>query len=95
MMEYTLRWRFGLGLVLLFASIAGGGPAGFSGAPRSAAPSAPLVLTYLANEGVLLSVGDEKVLIDALFDKPHPDYRAPSPEVLDGLIEGHAAFRRG
>ncbi len=87
MMKQTLRWRLGLGPVLLFASIAGGAPAGFSGPPHSAAPSAPLMLTYLANEGVLLSVGGRKVLIDALFDKPNPEYRAPAPEVIDSLVK--------
>jgi L-ascorbate metabolism protein UlaG (beta-lactamase superfamily) len=51
-----------------------------------------LLLTYIANAGVLISSGDRKVLIDALFDKPHKDYRAPSPEVLDKIMKGEAPF---
>ena len=92
MKKLTPGQRLGLGLVLLFALITAGARAGFPGAPRSAAPSAPLVLTYLANEGVLLSVGDKKVLIDALFDKPNPEYRAPAPEVVDSLVKGTPPF---
>jgi L-ascorbate metabolism protein UlaG (beta-lactamase superfamily) len=52
----------------------------------------PLVLTYIANEGVLVSSGEAKILIDALFDKPNPEYRAPSPDVLEKLMKGAAPF---
>jgi L-ascorbate metabolism protein UlaG (beta-lactamase superfamily) len=52
----------------------------------------PLQLTFIANSGVLVSSGDQKVLIDALFDKPNPEYRAPSPEVLDKIMKGEAPF---
>jgi L-ascorbate metabolism protein UlaG (beta-lactamase superfamily) len=53
---------------------------------------APLQLTFIANSGVLVSSGDQKVLIDALFDKPNPEYRAPSPEVLDKIMKGEPPF---
>jgi L-ascorbate metabolism protein UlaG (beta-lactamase superfamily) len=52
----------------------------------------PLTLTYVANSGVLVSSGGDKVLIDALFDKPNPEYRAPDPEVLDKIMKGEAPF---
>jgi L-ascorbate metabolism protein UlaG (beta-lactamase superfamily) len=52
----------------------------------------PLVLTYIANEGVMISSGDVKVLIDALFNKPNQEYRAPSPEVLDKIMKGEAPY---
>ncbi|MGA2533330.1 MAG: MBL fold metallo-hydrolase [Candidatus Aminicenantales bacterium] len=52
----------------------------------------PLVLDYVANEGILVSSGDAKVLIDALFDKPNQAYRAPSPDVLDKIMRGEAPF---
>jgi len=52
----------------------------------------PLVLTYVANAGVLVSSGETKVLIDALFDKPNPEYRAPAPEVLVKIMKGTAPF---
>jgi L-ascorbate metabolism protein UlaG (beta-lactamase superfamily) len=52
----------------------------------------PLALTYIANCGVLVSSGDSKVLIDALFDRPNPDFRAPPSEVLDTIMKGTAPF---
>ncbi len=52
----------------------------------------PLALTYIANMGVLVSAGDSKVLVDALFDKPNPEYRAPAPEILDKMMKGTAPF---
>jgi L-ascorbate metabolism protein UlaG (beta-lactamase superfamily) len=52
----------------------------------------PLALTYVANAGVLVGSGEAKVLIDALFDQPNPEYRAPAPEVLDKMMEGAAPF---
>ena len=52
----------------------------------------PLQLTYIANEGVMVSSGNQKVLIDALFDKPNAEYRAPSPDVLDKIMKGEAPF---
>jgi L-ascorbate metabolism protein UlaG (beta-lactamase superfamily) len=58
----------------------------------SAVPPAPLVLAYLANEGVLISSGTHKVLIDAIFNRPHPDYRAPSSEVLEQMLAGTPPF---
>jgi hypothetical protein len=42
--------------------------------------------------GVLVGSNDTKVLIDALFDKPNPDYRAPEPGILDKIMKGEAPF---
>jgi L-ascorbate metabolism protein UlaG (beta-lactamase superfamily) len=53
---------------------------------------APLTLTYVANMGVLVCSGEIKVLVDALFDKPNPEYRAPAPETLDQIMKGAAPF---
>jgi len=63
-------------------------------APQSAlvAQKGPLVLTYIANCGVLVSSGDLKVLVDALFDKPNPEYRAPTPDVLDKILMGEPPY---
>jgi hypothetical protein len=58
----------GLGLGL---TVAPAPPAGQS------ARIEPLALTYVANSGVLVGAGQSKVLVDALFDKPNPEYRAP------------------
>jgi L-ascorbate metabolism protein UlaG (beta-lactamase superfamily) len=58
----------------------------------SSAKERPLELTYIANMGVLVGSGDTKVLIDALFDKPNPEYRAPEPEALEKIMTGAAPF---
>jgi L-ascorbate metabolism protein UlaG (beta-lactamase superfamily) len=68
---------------------AGGADPGLSGRDLR---QDPLELTYVANAGVLTCSGGSKVLIDALFDKPNPEYRAPSPEVLDRIMKGAAPF---
>ncbi len=57
----------------------------------SAAPQ-PLELTSLANMGVMVRSGGSKILIDALFDKPNPEYRAPDPETLGRILKGEAPF---
>lgn len=49
----------------------------------------PLELRYIANEGVMLSSAKGKVLIDALFNNPHPNYNAPSEETLKMILDGH------
>ena len=51
-----------------------------------------LTLTRVANSGVLVESGGTQVLIDALFDKPNPEYRAPAPEVLDKMLKCAAPF---
>ncbi len=80
---------------LLSMLIAGQAP-GWAGTPppsrSTGSPPDPLVLTYLANEGVLLASGHRKVLIDALFDRPTPEYRAPAPETLEKIVKGAAPF---
>jgi L-ascorbate metabolism protein UlaG (beta-lactamase superfamily) len=73
-------------LGLCAAAAAGSFPAG------RAAGKEPIELTYVANMGVLVSSGNIKVLIDALFEKPNPDYRAPAPETLDKIMKGEAPF---
>jgi L-ascorbate metabolism protein UlaG (beta-lactamase superfamily) len=52
----------------------------------------PLTLARIANSGVMLASGGTKILIDALFDKPPSDYRAPDPEVLEKIMKGTAPF---
>lgn len=76
-------------------------PAGVSGqnaqgtvpqGPAQASLRGPLDLMFIANAGVLVSSGDKKVLIDGLFDKPNPEYRAPAPEILEKILKGEAPF---
>jgi Tol biopolymer transport system component/L-ascorbate metabolism protein UlaG (beta-lactamase superfamily) len=56
------------------------------------APARELKLAYVANMGVLVASGETKVLIDALFERPNPDYRAPAPETLAKLMKGEPPF---
>jgi len=50
-------------------------------------------LTYVANMGVLVSSGDSKVLIDALFDYPNNRFsRVPAPETLESIMKGEPPF---
>lgn len=93
-MRSISKWRTIWGGVAILSSLGAAGQA-----PAAAGPSAPpgrtaspLTLTSIANMGVLVSFGGTKVLIDALFDKPHPDYRAPEPETLDRIMKGAAPF---
>ena len=87
-------WQLAFGMTILLML----GACGRAGAatPGSLSPSggaqSPLTLTYVANMGVLVSAGDTKVLIDALFERPNPDYRAPAPETLDKIMKGEAPF---
>lgn len=55
-------------------------------------PENPIEVTYLANEGVLVKTGSNKVLIDALFDNPNPNYRAPAEKMLESMLSGMAPF---
>lgn len=90
--------RPSLGWVSAFALLAAGvlTPGGSPAIPvergLAAQSRGPLTLTYVANEGVLISSGRHKVLVDAVFDKPHPDYRAPSAEVLGQMMAGAPPF---
>jgi L-ascorbate metabolism protein UlaG (beta-lactamase superfamily) len=56
------------------------------------ASDSSIEVTYLANEGVMITTEGHKVLIDALFDDPNPNYRAPSEEMLKGMQSGRAPF---
>jgi L-ascorbate metabolism protein UlaG (beta-lactamase superfamily) len=60
--------------------------------PGQRGRQAPLQLTFIANSGVMISSAGQKVLIDALFDKPNPEYRAPSPEALDKIMKSAPPF---
>lgn len=88
----TVRRRLAVAVVAVagLACATAGGTAPSPGAP--AAGKAPLELRYVANAGALVGAGETKVLIDALFDKPNPEYRAPSAEVIEAMTAGTAPF---
>lgn len=52
----------------------------------------PLVLTYLANEGFLVEVGDAAVLIDAFVGMPYAGYPALPKAVLERMRSASAPF---
>ena len=86
------------GLLAVALSLQARGPEGPTppGASRrsgQAATRVPLLLTYVANMGVLVSSGDSKVLIDALFDYPNNRFgRVPAPETLESIMKGEPPF---
>lgn len=47
---------------------------------------------YLANEGVLVSKGDTRVLFDPLFEDSYGRYLLPSAEMVDALMDGRPPF---
>jgi len=56
------------------------------------ASESSIEVTYLANEGVMITTEGHKVLIDALFDNPNPNYRPPSEDMLEGMEAGRSPF---
>ncbi|TFG76458.1 MAG: MBL fold metallo-hydrolase, partial [Chrysiogenales bacterium] len=67
-------------------------PTGTDSLSGQSTTGVPLMLTYVANMGVMVSSGDFKVLIDGLFDKPSQYYRVPSPDTLKAVMKGEAPF---
>lgn len=51
-----------------------------------------LEITYLANEGVLIQKGENKVLIDALFDGYFEDYLHPDQALREQMLLGKGSF---
>ena len=49
-------------------------------------------ITYLANEGIMISSGDKQVLIDALFDDYYEDYLSPGEALLNQMNRGENPF---
>ncbi|HSJ62599.1 MAG TPA: MBL fold metallo-hydrolase [Gemmatimonadaceae bacterium] len=51
-----------------------------------------MTVTYLANEGVLLSSGGRRVLIDALFERYGPEYAVPPDSTQRALALAQSPF---
>jgi L-ascorbate metabolism protein UlaG (beta-lactamase superfamily) len=49
-------------------------------------------VTYIANDGFLISAGSENILIDALFNKSFDQYDVPSERLRTEIIEGKSSF---
>jgi len=82
-----MKWV--LASAILFASAADLSVLADRGAPRY---RPALSLHYVANAGVLVEAGRTKILIDALFDRPNPAYRAPSADTIERMVAGTAPF---
>ncbi len=67
---------------------------GICGGGGTAATEEPLILTYVANMGVMVGAGDTKVLVDALFDKTEPGLSRPRARDVGQDHEGRGAVRR-
>ncbi|MBN2089099.1 MBL fold metallo-hydrolase [candidate division KSB1 bacterium] len=52
----------------------------------------PLKLIYIANMGVLLNSGNNKILIDGLFKSLHPNCVNPSPETVEQIMTGNIPY---
>jgi L-ascorbate metabolism protein UlaG (beta-lactamase superfamily) len=78
--------------MLRFAVIA----AGLLSVARASVVQSPaedgIAITFLANEGVMLSSGGHKVLIDALFQKYESGYAVPADSTRAALESGTAPF---
>jgi L-ascorbate metabolism protein UlaG (beta-lactamase superfamily) len=51
-----------------------------------------LTITYIANEGVLISAGDKQVLIDGLHREYKPDYVFPPRDLLNALEQARDPY---
>ena len=54
--------------------------------------SAGVEITYLANEGFLLTCGDTRVVIDAFVTEPYKEYAAVPAETWTRMLEGEPPF---
>jgi L-ascorbate metabolism protein UlaG (beta-lactamase superfamily) len=59
---------------------------------RSAGRS--LTATYIGNEGVLISAGEDQVLIDGLHREYKPDYLFPPPALLNSLESASQPYNK-
>jgi L-ascorbate metabolism protein UlaG (beta-lactamase superfamily) len=53
-----------------------------------------ILVTYIANEGVLISSGDKQVLIDGLHREYKPDYAFPPPDLLRSLESSASPYNK-
>ena len=75
----------------LLASIAGAAGRTSAQSPGPS-PQNGVTVTFLANEGVMLSGGGKKVLIDALFLKFRTDFQLPHDSTQSALQHASGAF---
>jgi L-ascorbate metabolism protein UlaG (beta-lactamase superfamily) len=64
----------------------------YAGPPPGRAQQEGVTITFLANEGVLLSAGNRNVIIDGLFLKYGPEYAVPADSTQAALQQARAPF---
>ncbi|MGE3465943.1 MAG: hypothetical protein AB7J13_03335, partial [Pyrinomonadaceae bacterium] len=64
------------------------------GQPKAGPPSPAvgITLTYVGNEGVLISDGAKAVLVDGLHREYGPDYLFPPPQMLSAMETAEPPF---
>lgn len=50
------------------------------------------LVTYIANEGIMVELGDSRVLFDPLFEYPHDTYQAIPEDTKRAIIEGTGQY---
>lgn len=60
--------------------------------PLQLPPGNSITVTYIANEGVLITSGDKQVLIDGLHREYKPDYLFPAPALLSALEQAREPY---
>ena len=83
---------FPLVILSFFLSPCASRPAPSRTEQTNSSEKANLTITYMGNEGVLISSGDKQVLIDALHREYKPDYAFPPPELLKSLETAQAPY---
>lgn len=81
-------WMLGIAMTVVFASL--GTTHAFPITSDSA--HATVTVTYVANEGVLISNGSTQVLIDALHRPYRPEYLPTPPALIDQMMQGLPPF---
>jgi len=81
-----------IGLILISISACAQSPATQSLPTPTAHTSGTIKLTYVGNEGVLISDGTKAVLMDGLHRKYDDAYLNPPPEVLSAMETAKAPF---
>lgn len=90
MIQPSKRASIGAGAAALACVILVGRSGAAHPLPAQAPPS--VSITFLANEGVLLSSGSTQVLIDALFLRYGPEYAVPADSTQSALARATAPF---
>ncbi|MEM9293825.1 MAG: MBL fold metallo-hydrolase [Acidobacteriota bacterium] len=82
--QWQVLWAWGLAIALVLS--------GSTALAEDNGAGAPLEVTFLANEGVLLSSGKGKVILDGLVTEPYTIYGAVPESVFESMVAGKEPF---